>query len=142
MPKTVNLRINPNFLRQFAKPTASQEKAYAAAKDLASRLPRSLMNVDLTTATENIARSEGIYEIVPEEPSTPVPSDATVRLEDMPNDELLLLSYRLGATPTGKKVPRQKLVEYVRRKLSDMEVEGDFSEEVEDTGPPASEGTE
>lgn len=120
MPKMLQVEVNPDFLKKLgAKATPADRKAFEEAKG------QGRMTQAYVTAMEN-ARS-GLYRIVPEEPSTPVPT--STRLEDMPTEDLKVLMLQTGVK-TQKQMKRSEIISVIRRKLAEVEiVEDDAGEQ-------------
>lgn len=120
MPKTVELEINLSYKPE----TPEQKAAYQAARDDMARRTRGgkKFRVSYVSAIEAMKNSGGIYKIAEKEPSTGQVS--FVRLEDQSTEDLKMMMVQLGANQQAlqKKMKRSDVIEYIRRKLSEIPV--------------------
>jgi hypothetical protein len=111
----VTLIPNPNF--EAATP---EEKA----RFLEVEKRGELLRVPMTTATENIKLSGGMYKVKPEAASAPSAPNLALSLDDMSNEDLKLMMLRAGVTPQ-KQMKRPEVIKAIRIKLAEVEIEGD-----------------
>ena len=115
MPAMVKLAANPAYV-----PSGPEDKKLWEALKKAAP-----MNVDYTTAMENIVLSNGLYALVPTEVgSTQVP--APRRLEDMDDGELKLALASFGVALT-KSMTRADAIGAIRAKMDEMAFADDAS---------------
>lgn len=108
MAATMKIKVNPDYT-----PQAGEEAAYAAA------VAKGAVEMDTTTAMENVQNGRGFYVLVSEE------ADATVlaprRLEDMTLDELKVMMLSLGIK-TEKQMKRVDVERLIRDRMDEIDI--------------------
>lgn len=112
MPKMVTIHANPDFENK-------RDETYQAIKKAPAK------TVPYQTALENIRNSKGAYTIMPEKKDKA--ARINVELEDMDVHDLKVMMLSLGIK-TSKKMKRSEVIQSIRTKLADVEIEVDDEE--------------
>jgi hypothetical protein len=110
MPTMTKIEVDP----AFKAATEDQKRALADAKKAGQ------IEVDLSTAIDNIKLSGGMYRLVQDE-AVQIEAVKPRTLDDFGNDELKVMLLNLGIK-TEKRMTRDQIISLIRTRLDTIEV--------------------